>query len=53
MIEARGAIALLAGIAALVATPAARAEEVVREVAALCVQLHAALVKTALERDDR
>lgn len=32
---------------------AARAEEVTREVAALCVQLHAALVKAALARDDR
>lgn len=32
---------------------AARADEVTREVAALCVQLHAALVKTALHRDDR
>jgi DNA-binding transcriptional MerR regulator len=31
----------------------ARAEEVTREVAALCVQLHAALVKAALTRDDR
>jgi DNA-binding transcriptional MerR regulator len=32
---------------------AARAEEVTREVAALCVQLHAALVKAALSRNDR
>jgi DNA-binding transcriptional MerR regulator len=32
---------------------AARAEEVTREVASLCVQLHAALVKSALARDDR
>lgn len=32
---------------------AARAEEVTREVAALCVQLHAALVKAALSRDAR
>jgi len=32
---------------------AARADEVTREVAALCVQLHAALVKSALSRDDR
>jgi DNA-binding transcriptional MerR regulator len=32
---------------------AARADEVTREVAALCVQLHAALVKAALSRDDR
>jgi DNA-binding transcriptional MerR regulator len=32
---------------------AARAEEMTREVAALCVQLHAALVKAALFRDDR
>ncbi len=32
---------------------AGRAEEVTREVAALCVQLHAALVKAALSRGDR
>jgi DNA-binding transcriptional MerR regulator len=32
---------------------AARAEEVSREVAGLCVRLHAALVKAALERGDR
>jgi DNA-binding transcriptional MerR regulator len=31
----------------------ARADEVTSEVAALCVQLHAALVKAALARDDR
>jgi hypothetical protein len=32
---------------------AAHADEITREVAALCVQLHAALVKAALARDDR
>jgi hypothetical protein len=32
---------------------AARAEEVTREVAALCLRLHGALVKAALARGDR
>lgn len=58
----RGAADREAGLVEQVAAPlrrqrgpeaAAHAEEVTREVAALCVQLHAALVKVALSRDDR
>lgn len=58
----RSAVDREAGLVEQVAAPlrrqrgpeaAARAEEVTREVAALCVQLHAALVKAALSRADR